>query len=102
MDALDDFLDHAKQAAILLATRSETPTLAADLAAEAVVIRLGESVKRAGKRFATDHPELDFSIIAGARDVAAHGYDIVEPGTFWQSFEYELPHTVQKLNELLK
>jgi len=101
-DALTDFLEHADEVESLIEKRFATRDRFDDLAAEALMIRLGESVIRAGKRFSDDHPELHFRDIANTRNVAAHGYDVIDHRRIWRYFKVELPPIVEEVKKLIK
>ena len=68
--------------------------------AESVVIGLGEAVNRIVGERTPAYPDLNLRGVAGARNVAAHGYDIVDHEILWVSFERDLPQTAQALNRL--
>lgn len=101
LQALDDFLEHADEAAWAVVERHRVDPRVARMMAESLMIRLGEAVNRVGRPFADAHPGLDLRGVAGARNVAAHGYDIVDHEILWTAFERDLPSTVEALHQLL-
>jgi len=101
VDALNDFLVHAADAAQLLEERAATNPHVADLACEALMVRIGESANRAGHEFSNAHPELRFRDIIGARNVAAHGYDIVDHKIYWDAFANRLPGIAARVRAIL-
>jgi len=102
VQALDDFLNHADEAAWALAERDRVDVRVARMMAESLVIRLGEAVNRVGRPFADAHRGLNLRGVAAARNFAAHGYDVVDHEILWTSFERDLPPTVAQLRRLLE
>lgn len=102
VQALDDFLRHADEAAHFVALRDELDPRTGNLVVESLVIRLGEAAKRADRGgFAADHPHLDFRRIIGARDFAAHGYDITDHQALWDALASALPASADGVRALL-
>lgn len=104
--ALQDLLDHGAAVARLVARGR--PAYDADemlqAAAEALLLRAGESVVRidlAAPDFIRLHPELRLRNLKDARNVVAHGYDIVDTGTLWEILEVHLPVVIDGVRELL-
>lgn len=102
--ALDDFRDFAAQAARLVARgrvaydQDEMLRLAAD----AIVIKLGESVPRMRETFVNEHPELPLRLIKDMRNLIAHEYDAVRPQLVWNALERELPAVDAAIGRLLR
>ena len=63
-------------------------------AAEALLVRLGEIVVRMDQAFPDlneQHPELELRQLKGARNVIAHGYDIVDYDIVWEVMSVDIP-----------
>ncbi|WP_225997173.1 HepT-like ribonuclease domain-containing protein [Myceligenerans pegani] len=71
------------------------------LAAEAVAIRLGESINRMDKNFLGDHGHLGLRPILSARHVIAHGYDIIDHEVLWDAYTNDLPPIASAVRRLL-
>lgn len=99
--ALDDFIQHSCDAALAIKKRHPDNEWQDNFAAEAIMVHLGESARRAGERFIDDHPELDFQGIISMRNLVAHGYDIVDHEEIWHQFNTVLPETARHVKELL-
>ncbi|GAB3164554.1 hypothetical protein GCM10027059_20850 [Myceligenerans halotolerans] len=101
--SLDDFVEHTGMAARLVAFGRDR--FFADefvmLAAEAVAIRLGESINRMDKTFLADHSHLGLQPILSTRHVIAHGYDIIDHEVLWRAYAERLPGTATAVRSLL-
>lgn len=101
--SLDDFVVHTEMAARLVALGKDEFLASefATLAAEAVAIRLGESVNRTNKEFLTDYRHLNLRPIVSTRHVIARGYDIINHERLWSAYEKLLPQTADAVRALL-
>jgi len=75
------------------------------LAAEALVIKVGEIVARIDAldpSFASSHPELDFRELKAMRNVIAHGYDIVDVEILWNSIQGDIARISERVSKLLE
>jgi len=93
---LADFVDHAGRVGHLVdkgrAAFDKDEFLR--YAAEALLVRLGEIVVRldqAFPEFAQQHPELELRQLKAARNVIAHGYDIVDYDVVWEVMSIDIP-----------
>ena len=74
-------------------------------AAESLLIRAGETVNRidtVSPEFIRTNPELELRNLKDARNVVAHGYDIVDPEILWRILADHLPAVVSRVAALLK
>jgi uncharacterized protein with HEPN domain len=74
------------------------------LAAQAILIRLGEGVNRIDKvdpGFVARHPDLELRPLKDSRNVMAHGYDIVDDALVWAILATNLPGVVTKIQRFL-
>lgn len=74
------------------------------LAAESLLIRAGEAVSRvesASPTFVCEHPELELRQLNDARNVVAHGYDIVDAELVWTILDVHVPRVVERVASLL-
>ncbi|MDR0483639.1 MAG: DUF86 domain-containing protein [Cellulomonadaceae bacterium] len=99
--AMVDFLDHAQQATWALSERTHVDPIAAEMMAESIALRLGESLYRAGRQFVDDNKDVALPQIVATRNVVAHGYDSVDHQLIWDAIENDLPAAVQRVQELL-
>jgi len=99
--ALLDILNHAADAERLLASRAEPTDRLDDLACEAIIIHIGESATRTSIQFRADHPELELNDAISIRHITAHGYDIVDYPTLWDTLQYDIPRVIQRIRKIL-
>ena len=103
---LNDLIEHGEAMARLVArgrNAYETDEMLR-YAAESLLIRAGEGVDRidkTGTGFVEDHPELELRRLKDARNVVAHGYDIVDPQIVWTIIEVHVPRVVAAVHEFL-
>lgn len=74
------------------------------LAAESILIRAGETVARIERldpTFVDHHEELELRNLKDARNVVAHGYDIVDTEILWEIIARHLPVVVGRVRDLL-
>lgn len=66
-----------------------------DLKTQSAVIRqfeiIGEAVKKLDKNLTIKHPEVDWSAVAGMRDLLTHHYFGVDLDLVWESVTEDLP-----------
>lgn len=101
LSAIEDFVRHASEAARVSAKRQRFDPNEADLMAEALIVRLGEAVRRMSDQFVADHPNLMLRPILDTRNAAAHGYGIVDHQLLWNAIDHRLPQIREALNQLL-
>jgi uncharacterized protein with HEPN domain len=73
-------------------------------AAEDLLIRLGEAVARIDRDdpdFVDQHPELELRRLKDARNVVAHGYDVVDAALVWSILEHNVPTVAGRVWRLL-
>lgn len=81
---LEDLLEQIQVARKLFAdVREREPEFVELLAAEALVIHMGEIVKRLTKSDPIFYTSEPWSQVAKARDVVAHDYEIADSGKVW-------------------
>lgn len=61
------------------------------LAGEAIVVRLGEVVKRLPTTFLAAHPDVPWKSMVGTRTIVAHEYDRVDHRIIWTGLSEGLP-----------
>lgn len=71
------------------------------LAADALVVKLGESVARMDEGFLTDHADLPLRLIKEMPRLVVHEYDAIRPQLVWNALERELPPVDTALARLL-
>lgn len=62
---------------------------------------LAESTKRLSESFKLSHPEIDWSGIAGFRNVAVHDYLGIDPLRIWGIVEKDIPDLKDKITPFL-
>lgn len=73
-------------------------------AAEGLMVRAGESVvrmDRAQPGFISAHPELSLRNLKDARNVVAHGYDIVDIEALWEIMKDDMPGVIERVTVFL-
>ena len=71
------------------------------LAAEALLQKLGEAANRLPQEFRDDHPHVPWRSIRGMRNVIAHKYDSVDYEILWQTASVSLPPAVEDMRRIL-
>ena len=62
---------------------------------------LGEATKRLTIEFRTEHPEIQWRLMAGMRDVLIHTYDTVDLDEVWKTANDDIPELLSKIQPLL-
>lgn len=97
-------LDHSADAAAIVARGRAAYD--ADhllrLAAEAVLIHLGEAAHRVGPALLADHPDLGLREALGNRHVIAHGDDIVDHAMVWETLVQDVPRLASGVRALVE
>jgi uncharacterized protein with HEPN domain len=63
---------------------------------------IGEASKNLPAAFIADHPEVDWSGLAGVRDIVTHRYFRVDWSLLWISIQEELPLLREQIQALRK
>lgn len=63
---------------------------------------IGEASKHIPRDLIASHPEVDWSGIAGVRDIITHRYFRVDWHLLWTSIQEELPVLKQQIGPLVK
>lgn len=71
------------------------------LAAEAIVRRVGEAVARLDPDFVAAHPAIPFRQAKGIRNLVAHRYHIVDPSVVWGVLENRMPALCRQIEEIV-
>lgn len=104
---LEDFLENARAVDRLVA-RGKSAYDGDEMlryAAEDLLIRLGDTVtriERSASDFIDAHPELELRRVKDARNVVAHGYDVVDPEIVWSILERNIPQVSARIEDLLR
>ncbi|WP_166844741.1 DUF86 domain-containing protein [Isoptericola sp. BMS4] len=103
---LEDLVDHAAAAKRLVARGKDAYDADEMLryAAENLLIRLGECVSRIDRddpAFVDAHPDLELRRLKDARNVIAHGYDIVDAELLWAILSTNIPNVARQVTETL-
>jgi len=104
---LEDLLDQAATAVRLVA-RGRAAYDADEmlrLAAESLLIRMGECVERIDKAdpdFVAAHPKLELRQVKDMRNLLAHGDDIVDYALVWSILQANIPVVADKVRRLLE
>lgn len=98
-----DLLDHAAVAAEIVRRHdaADDDDQVLDLAAEAVLIHVGEAVHRMSAEFVADNPDLGLADALAMRHVIAHGYDIVDYTQVWETLRTDIPRLVRGVGPLI-
>ncbi|MFD4429410.1 DUF86 domain-containing protein [Nocardia sp. NPDC058497] len=73
----------------------------AQLASEAVLHRLGESVARLPDAFIAAHPQVAWRDIKRTRNIVAHSYDRVNYAIIWNAMANLLPLEAVRVRKIL-
>jgi len=72
-----------------------------DLAARRLEI-IGEAVKNLPNSFRKKYPNIEWTEIAGARDVLIHAYFNVDPNLLWKIVKNDIPKLKNEVKIILK
>lgn len=67
------------------------------LAAEAILHRLGEAVVRLPESYRDAHPDVEWRKIRGMRNIVAHDYGRIDPELLWVALAKEMPRLRKQL-----
>lgn len=101
---LADFLSVANDANDLIVSEGRQEFLTdrtKQLAAEAILHRLGEIVARLPPDFINDHPEVSWRAIKGMRNVVAHEYQVIDYLIVWNALAVRLPADEARIRAIL-
>jgi uncharacterized protein with HEPN domain len=101
---LAEFLDIAREAEELIVTPGREQFLddrTRQLAAEAIMNRLGEIVARLPQDFLAQHPQIPWRAIRGMRNVVAHRYHVIDYQIVWTALAQRLPADATLVSEIL-
>jgi uncharacterized protein with HEPN domain len=103
-DTLRDLLDFAELARELVARGKETydGDVLNRLAAEAIVHRMGEAINRLPPAFTAAHPDVEWPLIKGMRNVVAHQCGNVDHDLLWNALSTDIPHDAAKIRAILE
>ncbi|MFT4187920.1 MAG: DUF86 domain-containing protein [Aeromicrobium sp.] len=102
--ALLDFVAHAEMSRRSITSVSHADyedSLVLQLAAEAMVSRLGETVRRMDRQFKDDHPHVPWSDIQHARNRVVHEYHHVRHLVLWKALTGHLPSNVESVQAII-
>lgn len=71
------------------------------LAAEAIVLKIGEAVSRMSDQVIATHPEIRLRKMKDMRNLVVHNYEIVDAEVVWNTLAVELPKDLAKIRALL-
>ena len=101
---LSDFVDTALEAKELIVSAGRETFLAdrtRQLAAEAIMNRLGEIVARLPDDVVARHPEVPWRAIRGMRNVVAHRYHLIDYEIVWTALARRLPADAAAVADIL-
>lgn len=98
-------LDHAKEAADLIAGKDRTE-LQRNRILELALIRLVEIVGEASAKVSTEmqakYSSIPWSQVIGMRNRLIHGYDSVDVDVLWDTIEVDLPPLIAEIEQILE
>ena len=99
-----DVLEYARRARDHAKGKSQAEFASSALLQDAVIRCfevMGEAAKRVSPDFREEHPQINWSGMAGFRDVLAHAYERVDLEICWNILENHLPQTIAVLEKLV-
>jgi len=104
MIRLRHMLDHAKEAANLIAGKDKTE-LQHNRVLELALIRLVEIVGEASAKVSSEtqakYPSIPWPQVIGMRNRLTHGYDAVDLDVLWDTIEVDLPLLIAEIEKIL-
>ena len=104
MIRLRHMLDHAKEAAGLIAGKDKTE-LQHNRVLELALIRLVEIVGEASAKVSSEtqakYPSIPWPQVIGMRNRLIHGYDAVDLDVLWDTIEIDLPLLIAEIEKIL-
>jgi uncharacterized protein with HEPN domain len=101
---LQHMLDHAKEAAGLIAGKDKT-ALQRNRVLELALIRLVEIVGEASAKVSSEtqakYPSIPWPQVIGMRNRLIHGYDAVDLDVLWDTIEVDLPLLIAEIEKIL-
>lgn len=101
---LRDFLAFAEEAQAVVVREGRDAffrSRALQLAAEALLQKLGEAVNRLPSEFRDDHPEVSWRPIRGMRNIVTHEYDQIDYELVWTALTVSLPKDVNAVQAIV-
>lgn len=71
------------------------------LAAESIIIKIGENVSRLSPEFRATHPAVPWSSIKRMRDRLAHHYEATDYDAVWDTLVNDFPRIREAIGEIL-
>jgi uncharacterized protein with HEPN domain len=65
------------------------------------ILNIGELAKNLPQEFKTTHSEIPWRKISGMRDIAAHGYHVMDDDIIWDVVENSMPELIRFLKRQL-
>jgi len=97
-------LDHAKEAANLIAGKNKTE-LQHNRVLELALIRLVEIVGEASAKVSSEtqakYPSIPWPEVIGMRNRLIHGYDSVDLDVLWDTIEVDLPPLIAEIEKIM-
>jgi len=104
MIRLQHMLDHAKEAADLIAGKDKTE-LQHNRVLELALIRLVEIVGEASVKVSSEtqakYPSIPWPQVIGMRNRLIHGYDSVDLDVLWDTIEVDLPPLIAEIEKIM-
>jgi uncharacterized protein with HEPN domain len=105
MIRLRHVLDHAKEAADLVAGKDKTE-LRHNRVLELALIRLveivGEASAKVSSEMQANYPSIPWAQVIGMRNRLIHGYDAVDLDVLWDTIDVDLPPLIAALKKILE
>lgn len=70
------------------------------LAAESLIIKIGENVARLSAEATGAHPDVPWSLIKRMRDCLAHHYEATDYEAVWDTLVSDLPTVVEQIRSI--
>jgi uncharacterized protein with HEPN domain len=66
------------------------------------LLTIGEHVKFLTNEFRSDTSQVPWKKIAGLRDIAAHGYELLRWIDIWQTSKVSIPALIEEIEKILR
>jgi uncharacterized protein with HEPN domain len=72
------------------------------LAAESLIMKIGEAVSRLPTEFRQSHPEVDWRAIKNMRNLLSHNYEATNYQAIWLTLTEDFPELKERIDQIVQ